>query len=204
MELASSVKFENAVIKRDVIDALFRQPFSKKTIPFTSNQIADGSVLYAVNYDLGSNGNAYFDTDTADYHISGGGNGGNLGRTYRNDGVDIRSDSSAKEKYYVFNTAAGEWLQYTILVSQKGVYTINLTVAAGNSNGRVTLALNNRTVAKSIPVPDTRQNWEEVDINGIELEPGQHIFRIYIEEGDFRIKSIRFTRSQNPGSENVP
>ena len=84
-----------------------------------------------MNYDLGRNGVAYYDMDTANYRTSGLSGVGNRGHIYRNDGVDIYKDSVKYNSYYVGDIENGEWLQYTIDVLKKGVYTFTITVAPG-------------------------------------------------------------------------
>ena len=117
LEMATYAKLENAIIHHDVIDAIFRQPFSAASKPFKANKVKNGTIINAVDYDLGRNGIAYFDTDTADYHVSTGKYGkGNAGRVYRNDGVDISKDSTAYNSYYVDHIETGEWLQFTLQV----------------------------------------------------------------------------------------
>ncbi len=101
MALAADIKLENAVYHKDVIDAMFRQPFSAMATPFKQHLITANTTIAAVDYDLGRNGVAYFDNDTADYWVSGVRGVGNKGRTYRNDGVDIRKDSAVSEGYFV-------------------------------------------------------------------------------------------------------
>ncbi len=59
MQLAEATRLENTIIKRDVLDALFGQPFRKTTIPFKPNIIKNGAEVKAVDYDLGINGAAY-------------------------------------------------------------------------------------------------------------------------------------------------
>src|SRR6185312_11075109 len=108
-------------------------------------------------YDLGRNGFAYFDKDTADYHVSTGKNTpGNRGRAYRNDGVDLRRDSTDKTLVNVTDIEDGEWLQYTVNIAKSGKYTLKLMVAADHSKGVITV--NNgkdQPVAASIAVPNT-------------------------------------------------
>ena len=194
LRLASSAKLENTIIKRDVIDALFRQPFSEKALPYKLNEIVDNTIIYAVDYDLGRNGSAYFDTDTADYHISGGSRGGNKGRTYRNDGVDIRIDSSMMDTYFVFNTSAGEWLQYTTSVVKKGLYTLKLSIRSSNSNGKIAITHNDEIVVKAKPVPLAQNGWNELEILKISLPAGKNVFRVTIDGGEIEMKDLRFAR----------
>jgi hypothetical protein len=103
-----------------VIDAMIRQPFSNETKPFRANNVSPGTVIQAVDYDLGANGHAYYDLDTANYRISTEKETiGNRGRTYRNDGVDIYEDSSDKSNYYVGHFEDGEWLRYTTCIKRR-------------------------------------------------------------------------------------
>ena len=129
LEFAIYSNIRSNIVHKDVIDAMFRQPFTTKTIPFKPNIInAKDSVINAVDYDLGRNGFAYSDKDTGNYYISNNGkrNAGNKGYTYRNDGVDIYKDSSHYENYYVGNIEDSEWIQYTINVTQQGNYALKL------------------------------------------------------------------------------
>lgn len=194
MTFARNTRVENTLIHRDVIDAMIRQPFSATAAPFKNNAINKRTTLNAADYDLGSNGIAYFDTDTADYHISGGGHGGNRGRSYRNDGVDIRKEVSADNSYYVTDTEAGEWLQYTVHAADKGLYTLKLWVASDKTNGKLSLILNNNLQAKEVPVPNTSalDKWQAIDIKNVLLKKGENVFRVYTVAGGYNFKSIEF------------
>lgn len=192
MQLAEAAKLENTVIKRDVIDALIRQPFSNATIPFRNTVINNGAVLNAVDYDLGRNGLAYFDTDTADYHISDGAKqGGNRGRMYRNDGVDIAIDRGANS-YFITHTEPGEWLQYTIVVAKGGRYDIKLNYNAEKQNGKLAVLLN--STSREVTVPKT-MNWESVQIKDLEMQEGANTLRLKIEEGGFDLRSLEFSEA---------
>lgn len=196
LELATYAKLETNFYHKDVIDAMMRQPFSAEAIPFKPNIITNGSVLKAVDYDLGRNGIAYYDMDTADYHISGKRGIGNRGRTYRNDGVDIRKDSALYESYYVSDTEAGEWIRYTIDVTAKGVYTLQLEIASEADSGRISIGTAFSKQAKDVPIPNTgnMKNWQTLDIKNIVLNKGRQAMRLYIEKGGFNIQSIRFVQ----------
>lgn len=192
MQLASDLKLENTIIKRDVLDALIRQPFSQATLPFKTHVIKNGAVVKAVDYDLGRNGAAYFDVDTADYHISNGKRGGNRGGMYRNDGVDIAADSNATDSYFVTNTEAGEWLQYTIDVVKGGRYHLTLDCNSTKEGGKLSLSVNNSIDSKRITVPKTK-NWQSLPLQDIVLKKGMNILRIYINAGGMNMRSIQFT-----------
>ena len=198
MELAEQTKCENNMVHRDVIDAMIRQPFSNETIPFKANKISDGTVIYAVDYDLGVNGAAYYDMDTANYRISTGKEStGNRGRTYRNDGVDIYEDSIQKGSFYVGHTEDGEWLQYSIDVLEAGNYTLKISVSAGNSGSALSVSNDSGQGQQALSIPSTGGNnsWEIITAKNIPMKKGVNHIRIYIEKGGFNFKSITFSKS---------
>ena len=195
LELATYTKFETNIIHRDVIDAMMRQPFNATAIPFKPIKISNGTMLNAVDYDLGINGSAYYDKDTADYHIAIQQRmPGNRGRMYRNDGVDIRRDSALYESYYVSDTEEGEWLQYTIDVQKAGKYAIELTTAAANDSGRISIRNATGSLAENIPVPNTGdlKSWKAFIVATASLKKGKQALRLHVLKGGFNIKSIKF------------
>ena len=197
MELAANTKCERNIVHRDVIDALIRQPFSNETFPFKINNILPGSTIQAVDYDLGRNGAAYYDNDTANYRLSTGKEStGNSGGVYRNDGVDIYRDSKDPENYYVGKIEDGEWLQYTIQILESGTYNLVIKVAAKNGDGLMTLKDGNTPLAENIQIPATgdNENWETVMASNIKLNSGVHRLRMYAVKGGFNFDSIVFLK----------
>jgi endoglucanase len=197
MELAVNTKCERNIVHRDVIDALIRQPFSNETIPFKENKILPGTVILAVDYDLGRNGAAYYDMDTANYRLSTGKEStGNSGGVYRNDGVDIYRDSKDPENYYVGKIEDGEWLQYTIYVLESGRYNLVFTVAAKNGDGLLSAKDGNTSLAENIQIPTTgeTENWKTVMATNIELNKGVHQLRIYAVKGGYNFAAISFVK----------
>lgn len=197
MELATYARLENTIIHYDVIDAMIRQPFSAETKPFKKHLIGKTSIVNAVDYDLGRNGVAYFDKDTADYHVSTGKyTAGNKGRIYRNDGVDIAKDSTKYESYYVNNIESGEWLQYTVDVEKKGIYTIKLNVASDNTKGRISLASNGVFIAKEIKISGTGglKTFKTIEIKNIPLKEGKQSIKVLADTGYFNFNYLQFIR----------
>jgi endoglucanase len=194
LELATYTRAGTNRVHRDVIDALMRQPHNSQTIPFANNSIKNGAMIKAVNYDLGKNGYAYWDRDTADYRVSGINGVGNRGHTYRNDGVDIVMDSSHYETYYVNHIEDGEWLQYTIDVKQKGIYTIGLSVASKTTGGAVSISINNKKagIVQSISPTGGDKKWETTWFKNISLAAGRQTLRVYADKGGFNFSSISF------------
>lgn len=191
MNLAASAKLENTVIKRDVIDAMFRQPHSPTSIPFKANTITSGTVLNAVDYDLGRNGIAYYDTDTATYHVSTGKREQwNRGNVYRNDGVDITADSLTKTSYYVINIEDGEWLQYTLNVVRAGNYNLKFKCIAKNKVGKLSVLVD-KNLSQTIEMPKTTE-WETIEVKNIKFNKGENKLRLVIEQGGFDLRSVEF------------
>ena len=146
LEVAVYSRLENNIFHKDVIDALFRQPFSAEALPYHSYRLTDSLLIPAVNYDLGRNGVAYYDRDTANYRTSGLSSVGNRGHIYRNDGVDIYKDSVKYNSYYVGDIENGEWLQYTIDVLKERGYTFKITVTPGVEEGKISLTSNGNSL----------------------------------------------------------
>jgi endoglucanase len=196
LELATYTRVGTNRVHRDVIDALMRQPHSNKTLPFAKNSIQNRTVLRAVNYDLGKYGFAYWDRDTADYRVSGIKGVGNRGRTYRNDGVDIVMDSAHYETYYINHVEDGEWLQYTIDVKQKGIYTIGLSVASDTTGGMVSVSINNKMAGNKQMVPLTggAKKWTTLMFKNVSLAAGIQSLRVYADKGGFNFSAVRFDR----------
>ncbi|MCU7549815.1 cellulase family glycosylhydrolase [Chitinophagaceae bacterium LB-8] len=199
LELANNARLENTIYHKDVVDALIRQPHSVATKPFNANVIAMNSTLHAVDYDLGRNGYAYFDKDTANYRTSGKSGVGNKGGKYRNDGVDIRKDSSSNDGYYISDMEDGEWLQYTLNVARKGKYTLRFNVSSVNDSAQLSFSFHNSKVARNISVPNTNgnNNWKAIDINRIELPAGKQVLRLMVRKGGCNLKSIQFMNDQS-------
>jgi endoglucanase len=192
MQFAADAKLENNIFHKDVIDAMFRQPFSAKTIPYRSYKLKDSITLNAVDYDLGRNGIAYYDLDTANYRTSGVPGAGNRGHVYRNDGVDIYKDSSKYDSYYVGDIEDGEWLQYTINVMKSGTYNIKFTVATGTDGGKIVIISNGKILAKEVNIPsiNNMHQWQTIIVKNIHLLSGQNRIKILTIRGGFNLESI--------------
>jgi endoglucanase len=193
LEMATYAKLENAIIHHDVIDAIFRQPFSAASKPFKANKVKNGTIINAVDYDLGRNGIAYFDTDTADYHVSTGKYGkGNAGRVYRNDGVDISKDSTAYNSYYVDHIETGEWLQFTLQVKTPGVYSVSLKVASDTDGAKLSLETANTSATIEIPNTGGLKKWQVITVKNIHLKAGNNKLKVNADKGGYNLHSLQF------------
>jgi len=191
-EWLENLKLENNIFHPDVVDAMFRQVYAHDAIPFGKNRIAVGTVLPAVDFDMGRQGIAYYDTDTASYHYTPGINTqGNRGRSYRNDGVDIRPDSSG---YHIFHIEDGEWLQYTVNIVDEGISELLLEIATETASGQVTVHIDGQVLTQPIAVPttDSVQQWQHIPVQIPALTKGTHVLRIHADKGGFNFKTIAF------------
>jgi aryl-phospho-beta-D-glucosidase BglC (GH1 family) len=197
MALAESAKLENNIVHRDVIDAMIRQPHDDSTRPYKAITVGDNTVVPAVDYDLGRNGFAYFDLDTADYHVATGKyTAGNRGRVYRNDGVDIAVDSTAKDKYYVNYIEDGEWLQYSLQVPKTGNYQLKLNTASIHGKGKLSVYVNGKLVAAKVPVPNTGSwfDFKTFDVKRIPLKAGKQVVKIVSDSGGYNFSHLQLIK----------
>ncbi len=189
MQLASDAKFDNNIYHQDVTDAMMRQPFTNATLPFHKNLVNQGTVMAAVDYDLGKNGFAYLDMDTANYRISTGkASVGNQGQVYRNDGVDIFQDKD--DLFFVGQTEAGEWLQYSVDVSAAGSYQL---VFSGRGSGSFTVFVDGKPAGPAISFSSSSL-WSDKKATPVQLTIGLHRIRIHFIKAGVELKSFRFVQ----------
>ncbi|WP_240377663.1 cellulase family glycosylhydrolase [Arachidicoccus soli] len=189
--LLQNIKIENNIFHKDVIDAMFRQPYTTSTLPFKPNTISKNTFIKAVDYDLGRNGFAYNDADTASYmYTPGVHTEGNRGHTYRNDGVDIKND--ANHQPYVFSIENGEWLQYTVSVNKTGKYRISYLTASKNNGGMINIFNNDKLFLQNLKVENTgnNTNFEASKTSSIFLKKGVNKIKIYFTKGGFTFKGF--------------
>ncbi|WP_231591649.1 cellulase family glycosylhydrolase [Cellvibrio sp. pealriver] len=196
MQLANhDIRFENTQYHPEVIDAMFRQTYSKLNMPFKEHRIAkSGGNLAAVDYDMGHSGIAYFDKDSANYHISAGSERmpWNRGTTYRNEGVDIAWDD-AKKAYFINHIETGEWTEYTIEADKAGSYTLTAQVKSTTDTGRIAVSVNNAPSASEAAIGQS-DKWQSVAVGTITLLQGTNKIRIHAKAGGYELLSLQLKR----------
>ena len=188
-DLLDNIKIENNIYHKDVTDAMFRQVYSTATLPFKPNIISGSTIINAVDYDLGRNGFAYNDNDTAWYQYTPGVHTqGNRGRTYRNDGVDIKNDKNNEP--YIFSIEDGEWLLYTINVKKAGNYSLNFNTSG--SDGIINVYNNNKTVVENISIDSSADEDQFIESPAIKIRLNKGIskIKIYFKKGGFGFKNF--------------
>lgn len=189
MTFSENHRFENCKIKYDVIDALIRQPHTTETLPFKSHSA--GQKIFAVDYDLGRNGYAYFDVDTANYQYNTQNFGQwNNGWNYRNDGVDIENctDPDTTCGYHVAWIDDGEWLQYTLNSDSAAAYRLSLRTASPE-DAVIHLEVNGKVASPQITIPKTGswETWRNTSAPNIILPKGEAAVRIVFDKGGLNV-----------------
>ena len=201
-QLTTDLLLENNVFYKDVIDAVIRQPQDETHIPYAEHNIP--GVVYLSDYDMGTNGVAYYDVDYGNYTLSTGEDfqPWNSGWTYRNDGVDIEKNSvlSNSNGYHIAYTNDNEWLKYTVNINESGFYNLNLRYATPNTGAKVKFFMNDIDIAGNVFLSNTGgwYNFANNTINNSYLEAGTHVLKVQIDgDKEFNMISIEFTNSSD-------
>lgn len=201
MQQAANANIANCIYRKDVIDAMFRQVYDTTAIPFKTHHIP--GVVHAVDYDLGENGRAYYDTDVADYHVSTGSyTAWNSGYAYRNDGVDIESSTDSDpyaNSYNVGWTVTGEWLQYTITIDSTAAYNLQVRYATPSGTfSKLRFLLDGADVTSSLTLQSTSgsQDWQYAMITDVVLFKGVHQLRVFFERGGANLGFLKMSLSK--------
>jgi endoglucanase len=195
MQFAANHKFENCEYHRDVVDAMMRQPYSNETLPFGPHTL--NQKVFACDFDLGRNGFAYWDTDTANYHVSEFGRytQWNHGHCYRNDGVDIGECSDREETngYQVGWTAGGEWLLYTISAANTSTCTLLIRYATNENKSVVHIEIDGKPVGEPINLPPTGdwEKWTTWNAGTMNFPAGAHKVKFCFDEGGINLNYFK-------------
>ena len=128
-------------------------------------------LIEAEHYDEGKAGIAYHDVDDK-----------NEGVDYRKDtGVDIEQRPDASNGHGIGWTRTGEWLIYTVTVSDAGTYTLEFPVASNKQGGVFHIEMAGKDVTGPIEIPDTG-GWDKLVT--IKKED------VVLEAGTFQMKLV--------------
>jgi hypothetical protein len=153
-------------------------------------------VIQVENFDTGGEGIAYHDADPAN-------NGGSW--MFRGDtGVDTwGSADPLGAPSFVAQTTAGEWLAYTVFVTQSGLYTLDAGVGCFNGSGgifHIEFDGADKTGPVAMPVSGSTawDTWQIVSKSGLSLSSGTRVMRLSMDantNGSFgSFNYLRFTR----------
>jgi len=122
-------------------------------LPFYGTPQAIPGQIEAEDFDLGTNGEAYYDYDA-----------GNNGGQYRDTDVDIEACTDTDGGYNIGWISDGEWMDYQVNVASAGDYTIETRVASNATGGAFHIEFGgvDKTGSISVPVTGGWQTWVTV------------------------------------------
>jgi ketosteroid isomerase-like protein len=146
--------------------------------PF-KDTIAIPGIVEVEDYDKGGYNVAYYDSDRK-----------NDGAVYRNDGVDIVETSDG---YAVGYTKKGEWLEYTINVDDDDEYTVEASMANGNSAPKIDLIFDGQDTC-SLTGKSVRNDWDTYTLaeGKVTLTEGVHTMRLVFNNDYTNIDFVDF------------
>lgn len=141
--------------------------------------------IEAEEYDQGGEGLAFHESNT----------NGNEGKaSLRNDEVDIEDTRDSEGGYNVSYILNGEWLEYSINVSNTGKYDLDVRVATDGDDKLFHIEMDGVDITGPIKVPNTGgwQTWRTVKLNDINLTGGEHIMRIVFDASYMNLNYVEF------------
>jgi hypothetical protein len=169
-ELTENLKAGNCIFQKGIIDAMFRQVTDTSTLPYTENAVP--GKVFAVDYDLGRLGYAYYDNDNERIIIENQQRtASNKGGAYRNDGVDIVNCTDIPEHskgFVVSHIESGEWLKYTLNVLADGKYTIRMRLKPTKNKGKIQIEFSDSNQKLTVNVPKSRKtSWQTLKCGSV-------------------------------------
>ncbi len=113
---------------------------------------------------------------------------GNAGNVYRSGNLDIQATTDTHSGWNVFNTAAGEWLQWQEVPLQ-GSTDLKVRVAAAAPGGQIRFVIDG-VAGPAVSVPNTggAQTWQTIDAGNFDLAQGSyHTVRLEVVSGNVGI-----------------
>lgn len=202
MQIAENYKMQNVTIKPDVKDAMFRQITTNTTQKYKNHPLP--GKVYATEYDLGTNGYAYFDKDIANYKTDTGTYADwNKGWSMRNDGVDIeKCTDNITNGFQVGYVQDTEWLLYTLNLTADKAYDIDIRYATGSAVSKIYLEDANGKISETITLPATGgySTWNTATLTDVILKQGTNKIKVYFETGNFNLNFIEFKNERSPSA----
>lgn len=198
--LTENLKIENCHVNEGVISSLTDPEYGSVSKPYRAHSIP--GTIAAVHYDVGNWGISYTD----DNWYNNGDGGYNDGWSYRNDGVDVESNTNPNGyPYNIGWTETGEWLGYTVENVTPGNYNINVSVSSNGDGGMFFIQINGVNVSV-LNVPSSTggwYNWSDLTVPNVEISNENQFIRLQIVQGGFNIESISFESVLSTPKEDV-
>ena len=133
------------------------------------------------------------------YHDSTPGNQGTSSYRFGED-VDMWNSAAASQTYYVGNTVGGEWLAYSVVVTEVGRYDLSLAAAA-TSQAQVRIVVDGVDVTGVLVLPGTGGSESFVEVAaaaGLQLSAGTHQIRVFILTGGTNMDYLLLSPAPEP------
>jgi endonuclease/exonuclease/phosphatase family metal-dependent hydrolase len=144
-------------------------PSSASPTPFGGTPWSLPGTVQTEDFDNGGPGVAYYDNSP-----------GNTGGAYRSTDVDI--ETTPNGGHNVGWVGAGEWLRYTVNVTQAGHYALTARVASAGGGGTFHVEFNGSDVTGAMRVPNTGgwQTYQDVNAT-VWLDAGEQAMRLVFD-----------------------
>lgn len=145
-------------------------------------------IIEAEEYNLGGQNAGYYDQTE-----------GNFGGSFRMEDVDIIEFNT--DEYAVSWTEEGEWLNYSINVTQDQEYDIIIRTATTENDAYLHLEVDGIDMTGSMLVPNTGDEamYDEMIIPAVALSANNQLLTIKIESGDINIDKMIIIASEITG-----
>lgn len=166
----------------------------KVQTPFETNPYNIPGKIEAENFDKGVEGVAYHELSA-----------GNKFSVYRSEDVDIETCTDAGAGYNLGDMQIGEWVEYTVNITEAGLYTIESRVATQMTTNKFHLELDGVNITGTLVVPNTGswQVWQTLKKENVPLTVGKKVLRLVIEGEYFNVNYLNFILTQPTANEEL-
>jgi hypothetical protein len=167
--------------------------------PFKGEAFAVPGKIEAEDFDVPGKGKNEDGTSNASYSDADSQNHGDS--DYREDtGVDLYKKSG--DRIVVGYNETGDWLEYTINVSEAGDYTFFAAVASANNTSSFQMFLDEKELTDKISVPQASSGEENYDdynkvSANVTLPAGKHILRMEVTGNWFDVDYFTFVKGKD-------
>ncbi|MEM7583774.1 MAG: Ig-like domain-containing protein [Acidobacteriota bacterium] len=143
--------------------------------------------LEAEHFDVGGQNVSWFDTSpTVNTAAS----------PFRDqEGVDVQQDNPGR--IYIVDSAAGEWLEYTVNLASSGDYALSVEYRSlvGAGDGQIRFEIPGSGIDRTLVLPSSAGSWQFAhgfDLNG--LSSGEQVLRLTVVGAGFELDGFHLTR----------
>lgn len=126
--------------------------------------------IQAENYDRGGEGIAYHIQNPVKNEL------------FRNDDVHIIKSDDVAKGYVVHNLIKGDWLEYTVHVSENGKYDTAIRVKGIEEINYFTIDVNTQNMSGMLELKNS-PNYQTIKFHDMYLSQGDQVIRIFVKEG---------------------